>query len=114
MNSDEAARMKPSAFYNRIVDVMEELVNFTHRYASAPLQAGPSQPYGCLIPWRRARSSPAARYLVADPFGQVSAISELFGALTVGMAANFYGDQLLSALGSVAQSNDGAWDRHVF
>lgn len=27
---DEAGRMKPSPFYNRIVDVMEELVKFTH------------------------------------------------------------------------------------
>lgn len=27
---DEAGRMKPSTYYNRIVDVMEELVKFTH------------------------------------------------------------------------------------
>jgi arsenical resistance protein ArsH len=27
---DEAGRMRPSPFYNRIVDVMEELVKFTH------------------------------------------------------------------------------------
>ena len=27
---DEAGRMKPSPYYNRIVDVMEELVKFTH------------------------------------------------------------------------------------
>ena len=27
---DEVGRMKPSPFYNRIVDVMEELVKFTH------------------------------------------------------------------------------------
>lgn len=27
---DEAGRMKPSAYYNRIVDVCEELVKFTH------------------------------------------------------------------------------------
>ena len=26
---DDAGRMKPSAFYNRIVDVMEELFKFT-------------------------------------------------------------------------------------
>ena len=26
---DEAGRMKPSAFYERVVDVMEELVKFT-------------------------------------------------------------------------------------
>lgn len=26
---DEAGRMKPSAYYNRIVDVMEELMKFT-------------------------------------------------------------------------------------
>ena len=26
---DEAGRMKPSSFYNRLVDVMEELVRFT-------------------------------------------------------------------------------------
>ena len=27
---DEAGRMRPSPYYNRIVDVMEELVKFTH------------------------------------------------------------------------------------
>jgi arsenic resistance protein ArsH len=27
---DEAGRMRPSPLYNRIVDVMEELVKFTH------------------------------------------------------------------------------------
>ncbi|MNR18799.1 NADPH-dependent FMN reductase [compost metagenome] len=29
MEFDEAGRMKPSAFYDRVVDVMEELVKFT-------------------------------------------------------------------------------------
>jgi arsenic resistance protein ArsH len=29
MEFDEAGRMKPSPFYDRVVDVMEELVKFT-------------------------------------------------------------------------------------
>jgi arsenic resistance protein ArsH len=29
MEFDEAGRMKPSAYYERLVDVMEELVKFT-------------------------------------------------------------------------------------